>query len=151
MMHEFRWQGMAVHRLLDESRAAAERFMTFSERLEAAGLADSEIDDWSAVDAFPDRGAAVAPAIHFVSDHGVYLMSNAVLPPDTKRQVIYAAGYNPDKDPFEQWHIGGDDFVERLGEEVFRGLGADDVLFIRLDPRGDTFEIGIESAKRTRK
>lgn len=151
MVHEFRWAGSDVLRLLAQSRAAATRFMTFSERLEAAGLADSDVDDWSAVDASPDRGPAVAPAIHFVSDRGVYLMSNAVLPPETKREVIYAGGYNPDVEPFEQWHIGGDDFVERLGEEVFREIGSDDVLVIRLNPRADTFEIGIEPAKRARK
>lgn len=63
------------------------------------------------------------PALHFVHDHGVYLMSNGIPhmpasknPEHTK--VVYANKCDPDKD--EDWWenaralVGGDDFIEEL-------------------------------------
>lgn len=61
MVHEFRWRGADVLRLLAEAQSASERRMTFSARLEAAGLGDSDVEDWSAVDEVPDRGPDVPP------------------------------------------------------------------------------------------
>jgi hypothetical protein len=151
MVHEFRWRGADVLRLLAEAQSATGRRMTYTQRLEAAGVADSDVEEWSAADEVPDRGPDVPPALHFVKDHGVYLMSNAVLGENAKRDVVYAAGYDPDKVPFEEWHIGGDDFVELLERETFDGLKPDEIFIIRLDPHGESFEIGIAPPPRRRK
>jgi len=64
------------------------------------------------------------PALLFVHDQGVYLMSNGIphlLSEDgNSHQVIYAEGCNPDVGEFDDWYltsrdlVGGDDFVEIL-------------------------------------
>ena len=57
------------------------------------------------------------PAILFVHDSGVYLMSNNRV---RGQPVAYAAGCNPNIGTFEDWYqtsrelVGGDDFVEIL-------------------------------------
>lgn len=73
------------------------------------------------------------PAVGFVHDHGVYLMSNGVSP--GKPLVVYADGCNPTTD--EDWWdtsldlVGGDDFLEVIGLHQFMITGVqrgDDVL-----------------------
>jgi hypothetical protein len=64
------------------------------------------------------------PALLFVHDQGVYLMSNGIphlLSEDgNSHQVIYAEGCNPNVGEFDDWYltsrdlVGGDDFVEIL-------------------------------------
>lgn len=69
---------------------------------------------------------ATGPALHFVHDHGVYLMSNG-LPRDLvagsgseRCRIAYADGCDPTVDSFDDWYgtsrdlVGGDDFVEEL-------------------------------------
>ena len=59
------------------------------------------------------------PAILFVHDQGVYLMSNGI-PRAGKDHVTYAEGCNPNVGEFDEWYsmsrelVGGDDFVEIL-------------------------------------
>lgn len=59
------------------------------------------------------------PALLFVHDQGVYLMSNGI-PRTTPNAVVYAEGCNPDVGEFDDWYlmsrelVGGDDFVEIL-------------------------------------
>jgi hypothetical protein len=67
------------------------------------------------------------PALQLVHDSGIYLMSNGNpnLPrPDGKEGslVIYAQGFDPDKDGEDVWHnaraeVGGDDFVQGIPME----------------------------------
>lgn len=64
------------------------------------------------------------PALLFVHDQGVYLMSNGI-PRDRPAEgetshVVYAAGCDPNVGEFDDWYgrsrelVGGDDFVEVL-------------------------------------
>jgi len=71
--------------------------------------------------------ATPVPAMLFVHDQGVYIMSNGV-PRDAKdpanpgggSYVAYAEGCNPSIGTFDEWYglsrelVGGDDFVEVL-------------------------------------
>jgi hypothetical protein len=58
------------------------------------------------------------PALLFVHDSGVYLMSNGT--PRKETEVAYAEGCNPSVGEFDDWYgksrelVGGDDFVEVL-------------------------------------
>ena len=64
------------------------------------------------------------PALLFVHDQGVYLMSNGIpqlrTEDDKSNHVIYAENCNPDIGEFDDWYltsrelVGGDDFVEIL-------------------------------------
>lgn len=67
------------------------------------------------------------PALFFVHDQGVYLMSNSeqrdmITGPDGERKAYtaYAEGCNPNIGSFDEWYgtsrdlVGGDDFVETL-------------------------------------
>jgi hypothetical protein len=59
------------------------------------------------------------PALLFVHDQGVYLMSNG-MPRTDPNTVAYAEGCNPGVGEFDDWYgmsrelVGGDDFVEIL-------------------------------------
>ena len=145
MVHEFRWRGADVLRLLDEARAAAQRRMTFDQLVEFHGLADSDPIEWSAVFDSPDHGPDVKPALHLVSNWGVALRSNAVLPPGAGRVVVYADGYGRDR------HVDGSDFTEVLDAEGLIGIRPEDDLVILLDPDADTFQIRVDPAVRARR
>jgi hypothetical protein len=64
------------------------------------------------------------PALLFVHDQGVYLMSNGIpqlrTEDDKSNHVIYAEGCDPNIGEFDDWYgmsrelVGGDDFVEIL-------------------------------------
>jgi len=61
------------------------------------------------------------PGIWLVKDQGTYIMSNASeMKEEGKdgRIVNYAEGFDPDKQEFEEWWVGGDDYVELLSEEM---------------------------------
>lgn len=70
-----------------------------------------------------DNEAARVPALQFVHDQGVYMMSNGI-PKDTVDNsgsyVVYAEGCDPAKAEFDDWYgkskdlVGGGDFVETL-------------------------------------
>ncbi len=65
---------------------------------------------------------APEPALHFVKDQGVYLMSNGTPgmpnPHGSGCHVVYAIGHDPERN--ENWYdhgrqeCGGDDFVEKI-------------------------------------
>ena len=69
------------------------------------------------------------PALLFIHDQGVYLMSNGIPrlsngnnpnQPDVNSRVAYAEGCDPNVGEFDDWYgmsrelVGGDDFVEIL-------------------------------------
>ena len=71
--------------------------------------------------------ATPVPAMLFVHDQGVYIMSNGVprdakdpAKPSSGSYVAYAEGCNPGIGTFDEWYglsrelVGGDDFVEVL-------------------------------------
>lgn len=64
----------------------------------------------------PTNRLKPGPALLFVHDSGVYLMSNGV--PREVSDVAYADGCNPHTSDFDDWYnrskdlVGGDDFVE---------------------------------------
>jgi len=72
------------------------------------------------------------PALWFVHDQGLYLMSNGEPPQkgekEGKLRVAYADGFDPSKGEFEDWWdgareiVGGDDFVEPIPVEDFEGV-----------------------------
>lgn len=53
-----------------------------------------------------------------VKDEGVYLMPSFKLPKgDTASStglMVYADGHDPNKDAFEDWWVGGDDYAETI-------------------------------------
>lgn len=80
---------------------------------------------WPINDAFK---AMVALAEHqnedilFVKDQGVYLMARGL----TENAVVYAQGFNPETDDFDDWYdtardiCGGDDFAETIPLATFQ-------------------------------
>lgn len=90
MEERFEFEGAEVRALVEESRGAAERRMTFAQRCLAAGVSpDSAEPDWEAVEAHPDTGAP--PGLWLRNDRGVYLSSNAADRPNDS--VAFARGY----------------------------------------------------------
>lgn len=76
---------------------------------------------------------SVPPAIHWVKDHGIYLLSSSAerdIVEGTSSRVVYAKGYDPrtDEDVWEKARaaVGGDDFVEALPIEWFTPLLTDE-------------------------
>lgn len=88
-------------------------------------------------------GADPKPGLLFVKDDGIYLMSSGI-PGDTdgvvKNCVLYADGFDPvtNEDCWDDCRdaVGGDDFVEHIGLDVFKEaivLGADAVYITATD------------------
>lgn len=76
---------------------------------------------------------SVPPAIHWVKDDGIYLLSSSAerdVVDGTSSRVVYAQGYDPrtDADVWEKARaaVGGDDFVEALPIEWFTPLLTDE-------------------------
>ena len=73
-------------------------------------------------------GTPPKPGVFFVKDQGVYLLSAGKpgdrIEPDKIRTnhrllfACYAIGHDPDKNSFESWYVGGDDFSEKLDIEL---------------------------------
>lgn len=121
-----------VARLIVHAADATTRLATWSEKLEeGARLRGVHIDDldtneWGElVEAADESGFAPEPSLHFVHDQGLYVMSNGRpnLAKDDPERVVYAEGFNPNTDEFDDWWegaraiVGGDDFVEPLPAE----------------------------------
>lgn len=117
----------AVARLMTHATNSPVRIATWGERLEeGARIRGVKVDDVP-IEQWDDLTAEAEdfippPALHFVHDQGLYLMSNGrpSQPKDDPNRVIYAEGFNPEKEAFEDWWegaraiVGGDDFVEPL-------------------------------------
>ena len=58
------------------------------------------------------------PSLVLVKDEGVYLMPSFELPDgansDSAGLTAYADGHDPNKDAFDDWWIGGDDYSEKI-------------------------------------
>lgn len=116
-----------VARLMAHAAESSVRLPTWGEKLaEGARIRGVEIDDvevseWDALTHEAEEFIP-PPALHFVHDRGLYLMSNGRpnLPQADPGRVIYAEGFDPDKESFDDWWegaraiVGGDDFVEPL-------------------------------------
>jgi hypothetical protein len=96
-----------------------------------------------------------APALHWVKDEGIYLMSNGspCLPrPDGEKGslVIYAEGFDPKED--DVWdaardEVGGDDFVENLSIPfLFKALKEGRKYFI-INCSEDQFEMKAQGTR----
>lgn len=93
--------------------------------------------------------ARAVPALHFVHDDGIYLMSSGV-DGGTVSDVVYAQGFNPKTDA-EVWDrardaVGGDDFVEAIPISGFTPsfLGAlPTAQAVFVDVREDSLSVGL--------
>lgn len=157
------FDGTDVARLMIHATDATVRLPTWGERLvEGARMKGVEVDDvpieeWDnlthdAEDFIPP------PALHFVHDQGLYVMSNGrpQLDMDDPQRVIYADGFDPEKNAFEDWWegarniVGGDDFVEPLpidahieaARKIMNG-SIKDPRFI-IEANGNAFSYGFE-------
>lgn len=92
-------------------------------RREGVNLDDVDFKEWDRlVQVAKDSDFDPEPALNFVHDQGIYLMSNGKpqLADDDPGRVIYAEGFDPSKESFDDWWegaraiVGGDDFVEPL-------------------------------------
>ena len=58
------------------------------------------------------------PSLVLVKDQGVYLMPSLELPDGATSNsaglTSYADGHDPNKDAFDDWWIGGDDYSEKI-------------------------------------
>ena len=98
------------------------------------------------------------PALIFVHDEGLYLMSNGKprqMANEDKRVVVYAKGYDPGKDRMAVWEkaraaVGGDDFAEHLdlSPEFIKAIlhPSFRALVLRVSPK--SISMTVESAKR---
>lgn len=116
-----------VARLIIHASQAPVRLATWGQKLEEGarmrGVDVEEVDihEWDALVREADD-LSPAPALHFVHDQGLYVMSNGRpnLPQSDPGRVIYAEGFDPSKEDFDDWWegaraiVGGDDFVEPL-------------------------------------
>ncbi|HYJ79999.1 MAG TPA: hypothetical protein VEW03_10380 [Longimicrobiaceae bacterium] len=123
MEQRFEFEGAEVRALVEESRAAAERRMTFAQRCLAAGVSPESADpDWEAVEAHPDTGAP--PGLWLRNDRGVYLSSNAADRPEGS--VAAARGYRAEV------QVGDEEFCEFIDAGQLDLLEPDDTLVVTL-------------------
>lgn len=69
-----------------------------------------------------EEGITPEPALRIIKDQGVYVMNNVVgctnapehitPTPSEDGWCVYAEGYHPEKNEFDDWWIGGDDYCE---------------------------------------
>jgi DUF3085 family protein len=102
---------------------------------------------------------SASPALHFVKDEGIYLMSNGsprdIIGPardsDLGRSfVVYAKGFNPTADP-DVWErsreaVGGDDFVESFPIAELGPISLD-VRALFIDVTDDGYAVGVVKQK----
>ena len=99
----------------------------------------------------------VPPALHFVHDDGIYLLSSSaerdIVEGNTSR-VVYAKGYDPrtDEDVWEKARaaVGGDDFVEALPIEWFTPLLTDESI-VTVTLTVTSKDVKISYQRRTRR
>ena len=119
-MSRLRFNAELVKRLMEHAAACKLHRATYEQAYRMLGK--DWFDGKVSADTLRDR---IAPALHFVKDHGIYLMSNG--DPSLsgaefgrkgmKNAVVYAEGYDPKaEDCWERAReaVGGDDFVENL-------------------------------------
>ncbi len=152
-----------VQEIIEHALAAERHKMDFVERMETYGA--------DVFDAQPDEEERAKPALWWVKDEGIYLMSNGVpallrdpaAPEDKQRsKVVYAMGFDPTKsDRGEVWDaaraaVGGDDFVESISltnadwikdlPTMFKSDAAKDLAFV-IDVDGSKFSMVVVSLK----
>lgn len=102
------------------------------------------------------------PALLFVHDQGVYLMSNGIprlqaadaSGPNVTNQVAYAAGCDPNVGEFDDWYgmsrelVGGDDFAEVLIIQKNWLTACDVCETFTIDIRTDAIFSGFSGAKQ---
>ena len=99
------------------------------------------------------------PALLFVHDQGVYLMSNGeprLLTKDGKsNHVVYAEGCNPNIGEFDDWYgmsrelVGGDDFVEILPIHDYWLSDCDVFETFEIDATGSSISYGFTNPRPT--
>ncbi len=131
---DFDLAGVAA--LCEHARTAKRHRVTLEQALDLLGLPDGRRPS----DAEMRKAQRLAPpALQFVKDDGVYLMSSGIphLPdparqgdPDASR-VVYAQGFDPNVEAFDDWYdgarriLGGDDFAHALPLDLFGPALAD--------------------------
>lgn len=128
---ELLFDPMHVARLVLHAAASPKHTPTWTALLrEGARMAGKDLDDpnvdYAQWDGFVEAAKAAdfdpPAALSFVKDQGIYVMSNGKpqLDNDDPGRVIFAQGFDPTKDAFDDWWegarqlVGGDDFVEPL-------------------------------------
>ncbi len=92
------------------------------------------------------------PALWLVKDHGIYLMSNEMLPETEEKKsapLVYAQECDPTTMEFDDWWVageqllGGDDSVTPIELEIFESLIAKGKKLIRFKVNPTTGELRI--------
>ena len=110
-MSKLVWKVDDLRPLWEHAQAAPQHRPTFDQMVEY----DPEWDFGEMSDEDANK-AAQGPALHFVKDSGIYIMSNGLPIQEPKgERVAYAQGYDPTQgDVYDKCvnAVGGDDFVE---------------------------------------
>lgn len=125
MQGRFEFDGAEVRELLAESRAAEERLFTEAQRYLAAGIDLHAGDEWLDVTELPERGAP--PGLWLMSDHGVYLRSNAASPNAVR--AAYARGHQA------EGPVDDDPICEFIDAAPLEQLREDDTLVVTVGER----------------
>jgi hypothetical protein len=126
-MARLRFNAELVKRLMDHAAASKLHRASYEQAYKMLGK--DWFDGKVSAETLRDR---IAPALHFVKDSGIYLMSNgepslsgAELGQGAANAVVYADGYDPkSEDCWERSRdaVGGDDFVENLDLSDLPGM-----------------------------
>ena len=147
-----------IRPLIEHARRCSKHRMTYDQLLDACG------GDFDRADRLSDEERAelpdVGPGLFLVRNEGIYLMSNGepadmikVSAPNGSGEtdgcrVAYAKGFDPyAEDRMDVWDrardaVGGDDFSEPLGAEIWdRMLGNANVKRVVIDVTEDRLDI----------
>ena len=118
-MARLRFDAGKVRRLIDHAKASTLHCASYEQAYEMLG--GEWINGKVKADVLMDK---IKPALHFVKDSGIYLMSNgspqlegSEFGQTSKSAVVYAHGYDPSvEDVYDKCRdaVGGDDFVESI-------------------------------------
>ncbi len=135
-MSKLVWKVDDLRPLWEHAQAAPQHRPTFGQMVEY----DPEWDYGEMSDEDANE-AAQGPALHFVKDSGIYIMSNGRPAQEEKGRVVYAKGYDPTQgDVYGKCvdAVGGDDFVEIVDPDFCKQMFA-------LQPKpGERFYLEIE-------
>ncbi|MCY4641756.1 MAG: DUF3085 domain-containing protein [Gammaproteobacteria bacterium] len=109
----------AVRNQFEHAKQSTTHKPTFGEQIDAFGDDAFGMDYDEIVKKLNEQGK-IKPALWLVKDNGIYIMSNG--DGDNRPDVVYAQGYNPNKDG-DMWDkcrdaMGGDDCCELIDHDT---------------------------------